>query len=382
MYFSQKTVLFLIVGFLVSETVVFGQSVSNQVTATVEADEVGADSRVSVKQITEESKDEKVYWVEDKGRTTLRSTFATKMDTPAEQWAFAKETRENGKLKKAEGRMAYLYNRWPNSMEAPWAARARADMLFERKEWKDAFSAYQFLIENYSGRMRDYDSALARQYDIAVKLMNKKRMRWLFGGYRATEYAVEYFEKVNRNGPQWVRAPEAQFMVGKCNQEAKEYELAISAYAVLGYRYPDSEFAEEGAWQQIQCLIKLRKEYPSSPEILDRTLTSTTVFLSTYPGSEHKSEIIQLRNSLYEVKAGRVFDEAAFYAKVPKEPEAAIIYYEKMIEEFPKSELVPEAEKRIAKLKELMAMPVEARTAKAPHARPLPFTKGPENAED
>jgi outer membrane protein assembly factor BamD (BamD/ComL family) len=304
------------------------------------------------------------------------------MDTPAEQWAFAKKTREDGKLKSAEGRMSYLFNRWPNSVEAPWAARARADMLFERKKWKDSFEAYQFLIENYSGRMRDYDSVLARQYDIAVKIMKQKRMRWLFGGYRAPEYAVDYFEKVNRNGPQWTRAPEAQFMVGKCNQDAKEHELAISAYAVLGYRYPDSTFAEEGAWQQIQCLIKLRKEYPSSPEILDRTLTSTTVFLSTYPGSEHKSEIIQLRNSLYEVKAGRVFNEAEFYAKVPKEPEAAIIYYEKLIEEFPRSELVPEAEKRIAKLKKIMAMPVLARTAKAPHARPLPFTKGSENAED
>jgi len=60
---------------------------------------------------------------------------------------------------------------------------------------------------------------------------------------------------------------------------------------------------------------------------------------------------------------------------VPKEPEAAIIYYEMMIEEYPKSSLVPYAEDRIAKLKALLAMPVRARTPDAPRSRPLPFTK-------
>ncbi|MDF7823527.1 tetratricopeptide repeat protein [Pontiellaceae bacterium B12227] len=377
MYFSQKTVLLPVLGLLLSGSIVQAQTG----TKNVEGEGVGANTQVPIQEIQEQAKEEKVYWVEDKGRTTLRSAFASKKDSSADQWSFAKETRDRGHLKKAEGRMLYLYRRWPNSKEAPWAARARADMLFERKQWKESFTAYQYLIDNYSSRMGDYDLALERQFEIAEKIMNRKRLRWIFGGYRAPEYAVEYFEKVNSNGPQWARAPEAQFMVGKCNQDAKEYELAISAYAVLGYRYPDSAYAEEAAWQQIQCLIKLRKEFPSSPEILDRTLTSTTVFLSTFPVSEHKDEIIQLRNELYEVKAGRVFDEAAFYAKVPKEPEAAIIYYEKMIEEYPRSQMVPLAEERIAELKELLALPLEARTPKAPRSRPLPFTQGPEHAD-
>ena len=321
------------------------------------------------------------YAVVDQGQMTWRTVLDRKMDGSAEQWAYAKNTYDKGDLKRAERRMLYLYRRWPNSKEAPWAARARADILFQRKKWKDAFAAYQFLIDNYSSRMRDYDAVLDRQYRIAVKIMDHRRMRWVFGGYRAPEYAVEYFEKVIRNGPQWERAPEAQFMVGKCNQEAKEYELAITAYRVLGYRYPESEYAEEASWLQIQCLGKLRKEYPSSPEILDRILTATTVFLSTFPESDYRNETIQMRNDLYEVKAGRVFDEAAFYANVPKEPEAAIIYYKKMIEEYPKSKLVPYAEERIAELEAIMAMPIKARTPDAPRSRPLPFTKGAQDAE-
>jgi outer membrane protein assembly factor BamD (BamD/ComL family) len=315
------------------------------------------------------------YVIEEQGRSTLRTTFDKRKETSADQWTYARETQNKGWLKKADRRMLYLVRRWPNSQEAPWAARARADMLLARGNVKKAFTAYQFLIDNYSSRMRDYDSVLESQLQIAKKIMARRRMRFLFGGYLAPEYAIGYFEDVIRNGPQWSRAPEAQFLIGQCYQDTDDFELAIAAYGLLGYRYPDSTYAEEGAWQQIGCLRALRKEYPDSPEILHRTLTTTTVFLSTYPGSKYKNQIIQMRNNLYEIKAGRVFDEAAFYAKVPKEPAAAILYYKSLIEEYPKSKLVPNAAQRIADLEALMAAPTEARTAIAPRSKPLPFGK-------
>jgi len=325
---------------------------------------------------------EKTFTEKEHGRATWSASFEKRMPTSAEQWEYARETQNAGKLRRADRRMLYLVRRWPNSKEAPWAARARADMMLARGKRVEAFEAYQFLIDNYSSRMEDYNSVLENQFSIAEAEMNRRRMRWLFGGYRAPEYAVEYFEDTIRNGPQWLRAAESQFLIGKCHQDAKEYELAILGYGILGYRYPESSFAEEGAWQQIACLDKQRKEFPDSPEILDRILTSSTVFLSTYPTSEHKIEVIQLRNKLYEVKALRVFDEAAFYAKVPKEPKAAILYYEVMIKEYPKSKMVPRAEERIAALKKLMAMPEQAEGPVALRSRPLPFLgKGSRNEE-
>lgn len=328
------------------------------------------------------STDTKTYVVEEQGRSTLSSAFSSKKDAPAEQWEYACQSRDKGSLQQAESRMRYLYRRWPNSKEAPWAMRAQADMLFERGKWKESFKAYQLLIDSYPGRMEQYDEVLEHQFEIAIKIMNHKRMRWLFGGYKAPEYAVDYFESIIRNGPQWSRAPEAQFMIGKCNQDAKQYELAVSAYGILGYRYPDSSYAEEAAWQQVQCLSRLRKEFPNSPEVLDRMLTATTVFLSTFPQSQHKTDIIQMRNDLYEVKARRVFEEAEFYADVPKEPEAALRYYEKMVEEYSKSQLVPEALARIEALKILLAKPIQARVPETPRSRPLPFTKGMVNAQE
>ncbi|MEN7973349.1 MAG: tetratricopeptide repeat protein [Verrucomicrobiota bacterium] len=316
------------------------------------------------------------YVVEERGRGTLRAAFDKRMPTSAEQWKYARETQNKGWLKKADRRMLYLVRRWPNSQEAPKAQRARADMLYSRGQLKAAFKEYQYLIDNYSSRMHDYDSVLESQFEIAADIMDHRRMRWVFGGYRSPEYAVPYFKDVIRNGPQWPRAPEAQFLIGECYQEANEMEMAIAAYGVLGYRYPDSKFAENAAWQKIDCLGQLRREFPSSAEILERTLTATTVFLSSYPNSARKGRVIQLRNKLYEVKAKRVFDEATFYAEVPKKPKAAIISYERLIEEYPKSKLVPDARKRIEEIKGLMVQPYSA-----PPKSPLLSTeKVPENA--
>ncbi len=298
--------------------------------------------------------DDTPYVVEEHGRKTWSSTFDKRMPTSAQQWEYAQKIREKGNLKKAERLMLYLVRRWPNSVEAPLAQRARADMFYSRNKLKDAFKQYQYLIDNYSGLMTDYDSVLDCQFKIAVDTMERRRMRWLFGGYRAPEYAVDYFEDIIRNGPQWERAPEAQFLIGKAYQEAKELELAVTAYGVLGYRYPDCPFAEEAAWQRIVCLDKLRQELPNDLEVLERTLTATTVFLTIYPKSERHEEIILLRNKLYEVKAQNLFNQAAFYAKVPKKAKAAKIYYEKMIEEYPKSKLVPEAQQRIEELDRLV----------------------------
>ncbi|MBN2163479.1 MAG: tetratricopeptide repeat protein [Pontiellaceae bacterium] len=316
--------------------------------------------------------EESPYVLVEKGRGTWRSMFDRKMETPEQQWTYARETQNQGRLRKADRRMLYLVRRWPNSKEAPLAARARGDILLAQGDLDDAFQAYQFLIDNYSSRMAEYDAVLESQYNIAVKVMNRRRMRLFFGGFRAPEYAVKYLEQIIRNGPQWGRAPEVQYLIGQCQQDAKEYELAISAYSLLGYRYPDSRFAEDAAWNQLQCLNLLREEYPNSPEMLDRTLTASTVFLDTYPDSRYNPDIITLRNSLYEVRASALFETAGFYARVPKKPDAAILYDKAVISEYPLSERIPDAKERISELEELLNKPEEDDPV-VPHSKPLPF---------
>ena len=85
------------------------------------------------------AEDETVYTVEERGRSTFSVTLDKRMPTSAEQWEYARTTQNKGWLKKADRRMLYLVRRWPNSQEAPWAQRARGDMLYARGKLKKAF---------------------------------------------------------------------------------------------------------------------------------------------------------------------------------------------------------------------------------------------------
>ena len=282
----------------------------------------------------------------------MRFLFVKTLDTPAEQWRLAQQTRHKKKLKKANKQLDYLIFTWPNSVEAPLAQRARADIFYAREEYEEAFDAYQYLIDNYPSKIKDYNLVLENQLAISVAIMNTKRMRWFFGGYRSPTRAVEQFEQVIRNGAQWEKAPQAQFLIGTAYEKEKEFELAIAAYSILGFRYPKSSFAEEAAWRKIKCLETLQKDYENSPGILDRYLTATTYYLVTYNRGKHHNEVRKLRNILYETKAKKAFEKAYFYANKadPRQPKAGILYYKKMIAEYPKSKLVPKAQENMEKL--------------------------------
>ncbi|MBN2683760.1 MAG: tetratricopeptide repeat protein [Pontiellaceae bacterium] len=287
------------------------------------------------------------YTVVEEGSGSIRSTFDKKMSTPEEQLKYAQLTWESGSLRKAERRMLYLVRRWPSSKEAPIAARAQADILFERGHIEKAFDAYQFLIDNYSGRMTGYDEVLEKQFIIAKKIMERRHMRWIFGGYASPEESIDYFETMIRNGPQSEHAAEAQFLIGQSYQSEKEYELAIVSYQILGYRYPDSVYTEESYWQQIQCLLLLHRKYPRNPELRDRLLTTTNVFNALFPDSKYIDPVRDARNQLYETSAQAVYDIGQFYAEIAKKPESAILYNEALKKEYRMSELVHEAEEQI-----------------------------------
>ena len=292
------------------------------------------------------------YLEKEEGARGLGALFSGAEDTSAAQWSAAQQKMDEKKYRSAERILKALYERWPNSLEAPEAVVAHAEMLKKRKKWDDAFKLYQYVIDNYSNRLKGYSDVLNGQFELAMSVMEMRRMTFLFGGYQVPEMAIPYFEAIIINGPQWDRAAEAMMMVGECNQKSDAFEEAISAYVELTLRYPNHALAEEAAWRRIECLKALREKYPVSPNILKRILTATTVYLSTYPDAERRSAIILLRNELYEFQSRQLLDQGRFYERVVKNPVAALRSYESVMELYPKSQHVVAAQARIDVLHE------------------------------
>lgn len=272
-----------------------------------------------------------------------------KKETPADQLAYADELREKGSLKTASKQYQRLVRTWPESMEAPKALYRHGLIQEERGKLIDAFEAFNQLQKDYQG-LFPHDDVLERQFNIASIVLGTRRMKLLFGGYTNPERAAPLFEDIVTYGPEWGRAPEAQFLAGKAYDTSTQYEEAIAAYTAVQFRYPDSAYAETAAFNQAKAYLRLSKESPNDQELLDQAWANFTVFLRAYPMSEHAKEARTLRDSLLERRAQNAYNIALYYDKTAHRPEAAVLAYKNFIRFYPSTALAKQAEARVAEL--------------------------------
>ena len=293
---------------------------------------------------------DRAFVEEERGARTFKSIFRNGDIQSDEAWAIAQEKQAEGAWRSAVKRYEEVYTRWPNSLEAPQAVEAHAELLLARKKWQSAFDVYQYGIDNYANRLDDYSGFLHGQYTAAIEIMEHRRMPFLFGGYTSPELAIPLFEKIITNGSQWDRAPEVWMRIADAYEQANDLEEAISAYRALEFGYPTHILAQDALLGHIRSLEKLRNNYPNNVKFIDRLVTATARFITTYPASEKRADLVRLRNRLYEDKAIMKWEEAAFYERVAKNKQAALRSYAQLVESYPKSEIAVKAKERLDQL--------------------------------
>ena len=295
------------------------------------------------------SSEELSYQESTSGNYIYLNPFSHKPATPAEHWAYASALREQGKLSAARKQFDVLLRRWPESPEAPAAKQAVGDIYFQQGQDKEAFETYEELIQSYYTGLENYDSVLENQYTIAQREMTRIRMKVLFGGYTAPERAIPYLESILRNAPQWERAPEIQFEIGEAYRRNGEYAMAVAAYTTVEYRYSDSPFAEQAAFQKIQSLKYLVEHTPYSIDIREDAQLAVDIFSENFPDSEYSSDVASFADDLAESAAQSDFEIGEFYERVPDpiKKEACRIYYEKVIKEHADSKYAEAATERL-----------------------------------
>ena len=283
------------------------------------------------------------------GNYLYLNPFAHKPATPEEHWQYAESLKEKGSLRSARKQYQIFTKRWPEDAKAAKAKQTEAEIYFDQGKNKKSFKAYEDLIQQYYTNVKDYDSILERQYTLATREMDRKRMRWLFGGYRAPERAVPLFESIIQNAPQWERAPEMQYMIGQAYQKNDDQELAVVAYSTVEYRYPDSPFAEKAATSKIDSFKELVSSKPYSVDIREQAQLSADMFPELYTNSQHIADVKAFGKELHGLSAEHNYEIGRFYERVPRPPQtnAAAIYYKKVIKKYGDTEYAAKAEARL-----------------------------------
>lgn len=179
----------------------------------------------------------------------------------------------------------------PKVPAAPDDVLARADDLLERRKHLQAVTLYQKFLESYIGHERsDY----------------------------------------------------AQFKLGEAYLEGEEYELAAVEYQVLITNYGYSEWVDDAIFQSGVCLWRQAPRAPRDQQKSIDALSRFNQFLQTYPDHARAPEARAYVRQINARLAEKALTAARWYYR-RREPKAALVYCDKVIDSYPENKYWAEA---------------------------------------
>jgi outer membrane protein assembly factor BamD len=281
-------------------------------------------------------------WTYEKGGVTTGKT-------PKEQLDLAKQLQAQKSYGDAATAYRRLIRRWPTSYVTADARIGLAECLSAMGYHYKAFVEFQQLIEKHPNTER-FDEVLQKEFEIGnLFLAGEKHRVWKLKIFSGLDKAAEIFEKLMKNGPYSKIAPEAQFHLGLVREKQKDYLGAVHAYEKLLERYPNHPLAEAAQYEiaNAYSLEAGRAEYDQ--DVANRAVAAFDDFLTRYPQSDKISLAEQHLAALKLEQARGLFRIGEFYEK-KKEYRAALIYFNEVIEQNPKSDWANAAKDKVARL--------------------------------
>lgn len=269
---------------------------------------------------------------------------------PDAQWAIVQDFVKRDKTGAAIKHAGYLVDTWPDHPRAVDAQRLKADLYFAREQYRQAFDAYQGLIDSYAG-LFNYGGVLAQQLEAARKLEHKT-YKAFFGltSYKQPMEAIPLYRQLLTNAPHMREAPRILYDMGDVYLRRSQFDEAVQEFRLLEQRYPNSPLAEQAALKRAEAFAKKADRNPTDIRPVEGELATLTHILVTYPDSDHLEEVRLKRKKAYDQLAENRYEQARFYERKMRRPEAAVVGYRSLLEQFPDSEWTENARKRILAL--------------------------------
>lgn len=297
-----------------------------------------------------------LIWTPGEGWSYVGANGTTAANTPRDQLALGKSYQARKDYGAAMAAYRRVIARWPTSSAAQEARLGLAESLSGLSYYYKAYKVYQDLIEKNPGSPY-FDLALQREYEIAnLFLGGVKHKIWRFKIFPALDKAVEIYQKVVKNGPYSAVGPASQFRIGLAYLKQKEYISAVHAFEKVLERYPNDPLAEDAQFQ-IGWSYKQeagRAEYDQ--DTANQAISAFNDFLIRYPASTKAAAAQDLLVSLKQEQSKGLFQIGRFYEK-GSNYKAALIYYNEVIAQNPKSDWANVAQKKVAMLSPLVAGP-------------------------
>ncbi len=263
-------------------------------------------------------------------------------DTPHEQLAYAQSLFDQHDDKRAKVEFQKLLKHYKDSTEAPLAQYFLGRCEEAEGDGYAAFLAYRKTIQVYPSTAQ-FEEVLGRMYDLGNQFLGGKKRRVLGAALvPARDKAAEIFQAIVEDGPFTQYGELGQYKLGITYLSLGEYEQAVSAFEQLIDRYPKSPLVDDARFQLAQASLRgtFRPGYDQHPT--DQALGELETFVQEYPSSELSPEALERLKVLQEQRAEHEFGVAQFYER-QHQSASARLYYQGIVEQYPQTSWAPKA---------------------------------------
>jgi outer membrane protein assembly factor BamD len=263
-------------------------------------------------------------------------------ETSKEQIEKGERLEKEGKLEEAANAYRLIVRNWPLSPNAPEGQYRYAVLLYKLYDFNASFKAFQKCVEQYPDS-EHFDQILRYQYDIACLFLAGERQKlWKIPTLPSMDKSVEMFEQVIKNGPYSKVAAMCQIKIGFAREKQRRWIDAVSAYKEVIRRYPKSDLADDAQFQigYAYMLASAQAEYDQTSA--HHAITAFQDYITKYPNSEKIEQARENISGLRIEQARGYMTIAEFYDRQGSD-DAALIYYNSVIQKYPQSNYAKDA---------------------------------------
>ncbi len=272
-----------------------------------------------------------------------------KMDTPAEQFAWAQKRAADGSFRSARKAYDALVREWPSAPEAARAQEALADLLLEHDlDYAAAFREYKYLLDFYPSAC-NYDAVAFRLYEVA-KLMREEGKRIVFFRFANTVDVRRAFEAVVLRAPGAKYAPAAMLTVASLREDDGEWEKAIQVYENLRNLHAGEPEAKTALFREARARMVVLREHAYNRPRCEDTAAFLKLALASGPDAASKTDCEAWLAEAVGLLEDEAYAAAKFYDSRTRTRRSAINAYERFLAEHPASAHAEKVRARLAEL--------------------------------
>jgi outer membrane assembly lipoprotein YfiO len=283
-------------------------------------------------------------WTPESGKF-INPKYAVK-ESPQKQFDWAMGFFEEEDYKKAAGEFEKLIKNYPLSKLAS-ESQYYSGLCYENMgAYYKAYLNYQLVIDKYPFTER-VDEIIEREYHIANLFYTGQKAKLLgMAILPAKPKAIEIFSQIVENAPYGKYADVAQFKLGQCYMDVQDFINAALAFKKIIENYPKSQLIDDAKYQIAICAANSTAGPEYNEEDTDKAIKEFKDFVKRYPDSHMEKEARHFIDTLESQKAQKNFDVAQFYERQGN-IQSAVIYYEEILANYPKSDWATQALERL-----------------------------------